>query len=691
MAEPRRCLGASCLILLLLLITFCAYAQPAPEAEKPPTSAPPPVTVPANVGKNLQDETSKVKEQLAQGVRSLFQREPLGFNEETLQRVSAWFFGLPARIPSLLQDLYHHMRFLGIFGSLILLAFLGMIFYSLTGWKRVLAYLTSRAQPLRARLPEAYYPLILSALRLLAATLIPLLLYGLYDLIQEFIDYRAAWFILTGRLLKLWTFGALIITGCREILLAGHFPIPLDNALRVYRVARVVILAILFSLALVAGARIFQIPPDVVALLRFVISLLILLAMFILLLRKQTVLGIMPQLPYKTYQVFYHGLERVYYPALGLTLATGLMWCAGYKNFAEFVWEKTWAVAGAFVGIMLVFHKLRLLLHNWIEKKPNDLLAVSVHKSLYYLLIFVTTVATSVITLRLLGLYDPLRRVVSSPLLYIGASPISLWTFIIATLVLIGFIFFSRLMRAYLDYKIYPFLGIEEGLAYSINSLLGYLIVAIGAFIALTVIGIDFRTLMVFAGAIGIGIGLGLQKVASNLVSGLIIIFGRKIRKGDWIKVGDTLGYVRHINLNAATLWTRDNIEYIIPNTDLIAGTIINYTLTSPEIRVHLPVGVSYTADPAKVTEILLATAKGNKNLVQNRAPQVWFTNYGDSAINFELLVWIDVRRWSEGALRSQLYYDIFAAFAQAGIEIPFPQRDIHIRSGPWPGPPQEK
>jgi small-conductance mechanosensitive channel len=197
--------------------------------------------------------------------------------------------------------------------------------------------------------------------------------------------------------------------------------------------------------------------------------------------------------------------------------------------------------------------------------------------------------------------------------------------------------------------------------------------------------------LMVFAGAIGIGIGLGLQKVASNLVSGLVIIFGRKIRKGDWIKVGDTLGYVRHINLNAATLWTRDNIEYIIPNTDLIAGTIINYTLTSPEIRVHLPVGVSYTADPAKVTEILLATAKGNKNLVQNRAPQVWFTNYGDSAINFELLVWIDVRRWSEGALRSQLYYDIFAAFAQAGIEIPFPQRDIHIRSGPWPGPPQEK
>ncbi|MBW1992417.1 MAG: mechanosensitive ion channel, partial [Deltaproteobacteria bacterium] len=134
--------------------------------------------------------------------------------------------------------------------------------------------------------------------------------------------------------------------------------------------------------------------------------------------------------------------------------------------------------------------------------------------------------------------------------------------------------------------------------------------------------------------------------------------------------------------LGATTLWTRDNIEYIIPNTDLIAGTIINYTLSDPEIRIRIPVGVSYKSDPAQVTEILLAAARRNDRLVQHRPPRVWFAEYGESSLNFELLVWIDVRRVSENAVRSQLYYDIFRSLAQAGIEIPFPQRDIHIRSG---------
>jgi small-conductance mechanosensitive channel len=200
--------------------------------------------------------------------------------------------------------------------------------------------------------------------------------------------------------------------------------------------------------------------------------------------------------------------------------------------------------------------------------------------------------------------------------------------------------------------------------------------------------GIDIRTVMVFAGAIGIGIGLGLQKVASNFICGLIIIFGRKVRKGDWVQVGETLGLVQRVTLASTIVWTRDNIEHIIPNTELIASTITNYTLSDPEVRVHIPVGVSYNADPREVRRILLEAAERNEYVKKTRKSRVWFTEYGDNSINFALLVWIDIRRISRSHIKSQLYFDIFEAFRQAGIEIPFPQRDLHLKSG---FPPPEK
>jgi small-conductance mechanosensitive channel len=679
---PRRFLMV-CMVAWLVLVVCCGAGLGAEKEKKGEPPPAPGVSLPQDVGKTFQIEASKVKAQLAKEAASVFKRQPLGFDADTLDRVSAWFLSLPGRTPALVKSFSRHLRVLGVIGTLIILAFLGIIFYSLAGWKQVLTFLEKRAQPLREHLSDIWYPLVLSGLRILAATLIPLIIFGLYSLIRGLIDYDAPWFVLTGELLKLWALGALVINGLREVLLAGHFPIPPDNARPVYRTARLIILYILFSLALVIGAKIFKVPKDILALLNFAVSLSIVLALLILLLRKQAILGILPELPYKTYQVFYHGLRRLYYPALFLTFLTGLLWCAGYKNFTVFVWQKTWAVAGAFLLIMLAFHKGRMILRGWIEKKdPSDHLARSVHSALYYLLIFATLTIGMVLILRLLGLYQPLRSVISFPLAFIGDRPISFWTLIKVGLIFIGLIFGSRLLRAYLDYQIYPLLGVDEGLAYSINTLLSYLIIFIGVLFALTIIGIDIRTLMVFAGAVGIGIGLGLQKIAANLISGFILIFGRKVRKGDWIKVENTVGYVRHISLSATTVWTRDNIEYIIPNNDLIAGIIVNYTLTNPEIRIHVPVGVSYNADPHEVVKILMAVAEKNEHILKKNKPRVWFTEYGDSSINFELLVWINVRKRSEKAMRSELYYEIFDALAQAGIEIPFPQRDMHIRSG---------
>jgi small-conductance mechanosensitive channel len=141
------------------------------------------------------------------------------------------------------------------------------------------------------------------------------------------------------------------------------------------------------------------------------------------------------------------------------------------------------------------------------------------------------------------------------------------------------------------------------------------------------------------------------------------------------------MGQVTDIYLRATKVRTRDNIEYLVPNSNIIANTMVNYTLSSPLIRIELPVGVSYKADPRLVEKILLAAAENEPLVDKTHRPAVRFVQYADNSINFELLVWIDVRKTPRRRIRSNLYFVIFEKLAKAGIEIPFPQRDVHIYS----------
>jgi small-conductance mechanosensitive channel len=269
----------------------------------------------------------------------------------------------------------------------------------------------------------------------------------------------------------------------------------------------------------------------------------------------------------------------------------------------------------------------------------------------------------------------------SFPLFHLGENVVTLWIIVNAVLILLVFIFGTRLVQSYLDYKVYPSLGIDEGLGYALNTFLKYFLIVVGFLFSLKIVGIDLRFLLVFAGAIGIGLGLGLQNMAANMISGFSIIFGGKIRKGDWIESGGTLGVVTDIYLRATKVRTRDNIEYLIPNSELISNTIVNYSLSSPMVRLALPLGVSYNADTREVEKILLAVAEAEPLVSDYQKPVARLIGYGDSSVDFELLIWFDVRNIGRRKIRSALYFAIFDEFKKAGIEIPFPQRDIHIRS----------
>ncbi len=644
----------------------------------------------ADMEEGLWEAAAEVGEQ----ARSLLERRPLGFDLGTVDRLKDWAIRLPLEVPDLIDHLMEQSRLLGFVGSLIMLAFLVAVFYSLFGQHKVLQRLEKAVDPLRSYIPEAFYPYFLSLMRIVVASLMPLVLFGAYSLIRVFISYSAPWFQITGTLFMLWAVGALLINLLREALIRELLPIPARHGRSIFRVARLVLLYILFSFAIFLGAEAFQIPDDFLALLGFVLSLTIVLASLLLLMKKKAILGVLPELPYKGYQVFVRGLTRYYFPAMFLTFLTGILYCIGYHDLCMAVWRMTWAVVGAFVGIMLVYHLLNGRLRQWAGKKPlTDEAAQALYRALRSLLLYATVITILIVTLKLLGLSGPIQRVLSFPVLKIGAAPLSLWTLLKAALILLAFVYLSQLIRAWLDYRIHPSVGMEEGLAYAINTFLHYTLLTIGFLVALRAVGLDLRVLMVFAGALGIGIGLGFQNTAANLISGFSLVFGRRIRKGDWIQVGDTLGNVQEVGLRATKVRTRDNIEYLIPNADLTANTIVNYTLSDPLIRIHIPVGVSYSADPPEVEELLLKAAAESEWVSKAKKPEVWFTEYGDSSINFDLLVWIDVRAVTENKVRSDLYYSVFAALAEAGIEIPFPQRDLHVRSGlvPAEARPEEK
>ncbi|MEJ2100927.1 MAG: mechanosensitive ion channel, partial [Desulfobacterales bacterium] len=607
-------------------------------------------TIAEDVGGSMMKEAARVKQEFKKQARTLFERKPLGWNWDTIKYLYNWLPNLPLNVPGFAKTVMEQGRVLGVVGSLIVLTFIIAVLYSLLGQNRVLEKVEGGVQPIRARIPEAAYPYFISALKVIVAALIPLLLLGAFSLINAMITYQAAWFQLIGRLLVLWAVGALLISLLRELLTRDLFAATARYGKTIFRLSRLALLYVLVGEAVFWGAETFPIRKDVLALLQFAISTSIVLVLFLLFLKKRALLSLVPQLPYRSYQGFIRLFERYYYPLIGFSFFLALLWCLGYRQLGSVLLSRIWTAVGFYLLIMLIYHLILGWLQKWGQKLDSaDETAQFLFRSLRTLLLYTTQVTC--------------------------------WVILKALFILLAFFYASRLLQAYLDYKIYPTIGVDPGLGYALNTFFKYFSLLIGVLIALRIVGLDLRFLLVFAGAAGIGIGFGLQNMAANVISGFTIIFGGKIRKGDWIEVGNTLGVVTDIYLRATKVKTRDNIEYLIPNSDLISKTIVNYSLSSPMIRMELPVGVSYNSDPQKVREILLAIAEKEPMVEKNRKPRVRFTEYANSSINFELLIWINVRKTARRNVRSALYFEIFEAFKKAGIEIPFPQRDIHIRS----------
>jgi len=222
----------------------------------------------------------------------------------------------------------------------------------------------------------------------------------------------------------------------------------------------------------------------------------------------------------------------------------------------------------------------------------------------------------------------------------------------------------------------------DTGVTDSIGTIFRYTIIVIGFITIFQSAGFDLSTLGLLAGALGVGIGFGLQNVTNNFISGIIILFERPIKVGDRIEVGDINGDVHSISMRSTTVITNDNISVIVPNSEFINSQVINWSHNDRRVRFKFPVGVSYNEDPEKVRAVVLEVAQEHPGVLEDPAPDLWFEGYGDSSLDFYLTVWTSSFIQRPGVFKSQLYYSIFKKFAEHKIEIPFPQRDLHLKSG---------
>jgi potassium efflux system protein len=264
--------------------------------------------------------------------------------------------------------------------------------------------------------------------------------------------------------------------------------------------------------------------------------------------------------------------------------------------------------------------------------------------------------------------------------LTVGALSVSFGSLLTTALILWASFFVARLLRIVLEEDVLSRLSLPRGVPAAISAAVNYVIVLIGVTLALSAAGLDPGRIALVAGALSVGIGFGLQTVVNNFVSGLILLFERPIQIGDVISLGDVTGTVRRIGIRSSTIGTFDGAEVIVPNGTLIAEQVVNWTLTNYQRRIEIRVGVAYGSDPTQVLTLLEGAAQEIADVLKFPAPRALFAGFGDSSLDFLLWVWTD-RQDMLAMVRSRVAVGVHSALRQAGIEIPFPQRDVHVKS----------
>ncbi|MDB4970563.1 MAG: putative potassium efflux system [Myxococcales bacterium] len=273
-----------------------------------------------------------------------------------------------------------------------------------------------------------------------------------------------------------------------------------------------------------------------------------------------------------------------------------------------------------------------------------------------------------------------LKDILTFPLLHLSSGPLTLAAILVCFVVLVC----ARLAAGLASRQVTAVLErreVADGARFAIAKIVRYTVTLLGVLVALTSLGIRLDALLAASTVLLVGIGFGLQNIAQNFISGLILLFERPVGRGDFVQLGSAAGTVVDIGMRATRVVTRDEVTIIVPNSELITAQVINHSVPTPNLRISVKVGVAYGSDTARVREELMRIAAADGALLPTPLPEVRFEDFGDSTLDFALLVWISDPR-EDRRTASRLRFAIDTAFRAAKIEIPYPQRDLHLRSG---------
>lgn len=286
------------------------------------------------------------------------------------------------------------------------------------------------------------------------------------------------------------------------------------------------------------------------------------------------------------------------------------------------------------------------------------------------------------VTLSITGLADETQAMLDSAAFTIGETRLSLWLVIQAIVILAALLTGARLISSTTAATIRRNEDISPSMQVLAIKFIQVLLFGAAFFLGLRIVGVDLTGLAVLSGAIGVGLGFGLQKVVSNLVSGIIILLDKSIKPGDVISLGDTFGWINSLGARYVSVVTRDGKEYLIPNEDLITGQVVNWSHSNEFVRLDIYFGTAYSDDPHEVREIAINAAKSVDRVLSFKAPVCHIVGFGDSSVDYILRFWIRDPTGGLTNIRGNVYLALWDAFQEHDISIPFPQREVKVLEG---------
>ena len=270
------------------------------------------------------------------------------------------------------------------------------------------------------------------------------------------------------------------------------------------------------------------------------------------------------------------------------------------------------------------------------------------------------------------------RRVMDYPIF--PSSGITVASLLVLILLVGLVILGERIIRRYFVTRLLQRTHLEPAMQFALARVIGYALLALGFYISLQMVGVNLSSLAIIAGAVGVGLGFGLQNIISNFISGLIILAERPIAIGDRVEIGGVTGQVREISLRSTTVITNDNMAIIVPNADFITQRVTNWSYEDPRVRFRIPFGVAYGTDLTTLRKLMLEVADEHPKALKDPKPELFFVGFGASSLDFELGVWASDATTSPRRFRSDMFFAIEQKLRENDIEIPFPQQVLHVR-----------